>query len=190
MNLFINAVSYSWILILFNEDREITAKKHIEILWNESSKLITYIGAFLKENNTSYNDLENIVVVNGPWSFTWVRTIVLAVNTINYIIKKNITPLGFFELFNNYPILKASSRRDLFVKYEKNASIDIVMNEDFLENVQDNNIDVFYWDVSNNIIWTQISVITSIDYKKIIEKLEFQEKKIIEPLYIKKPNIS
>jgi len=60
---------------------------------------------------------------------------VLAVNTINYIIKKNITHLSFFDLFTSYPIIKSSSRRDLFVKYEKHATIEIVNNDDFLNKV-------------------------------------------------------
>ena len=190
MNLFINAVSSSGVIILFDETRKIICEKNIEILWNESSKLVTYIDSFLTENNTLYWDIENIVVVNGPWSFTWVRTIVLAVNTINYIIKKNITHLSFFDLFTSYPIIKSSSRRDLFVKYEKHATIEIVNNDDFLNKVHDTQNLEFHWDISNNTIWEKISVNSDIDYITLLEKVEFQDNKIIEPLYIKKPNIS
>ncbi len=190
MNLFINAVSSSWVLILFDVDRNITWEKTIKILWNESSKLIIFIDAFLCENDCEYMDLENIVIVNWPWSFTWVRTVVLAANTINYIINKSITPLSFFDLFGDYPIIKSSSRRDLFVKYEINATIEIVKNEDFLEKVQNNNDLGIFWDISNNGISDSISVNSSVDYSSVIHNLEFQNSKIIEPLYIKKPNIS
>jgi len=184
INLFINAVTQNWALILFNDDKKIISQKNIEILWNESSKLTTIIDEFLKENKSTYFNLENLVVVNWPWSFTWVRTIVLAINSINFIINKNITPLSFFDLFENYPIIKSSSRRDLFVKYEKSSKIEIVKNEDFIlrENI--------YWDLSNNILSEEIKVDSKIDYKKVLENIIFKENKLIEPLYIKKPNIS
>lgn len=188
MNIFINAVSKSWIIILFNEKREIISEENIEILWNESSKLTTIIDEFLKKNNIKYFDLENIVVVNWPWSFTWVRTIVLAINSINFIINKNITTLNFFDLFDKYPIIKSSSRRDLFVKYKKNDNISIVKNDDFINKVSDDkNI---YWDLNNNLLSENIKIITDINYKKTIQNIIFQKNKLIEPLYIKKPNIS
>ncbi|MCD5380448.1 hypothetical protein LR004_00840 [Candidatus Gracilibacteria bacterium] len=190
MNLFINAVSSSGALILFDNSKNIISKQAIQVLGNESSKLVTVIEDFLSNNNHTYSDIENIVVVNGPGSFTGVRTIVLAINTINYIIKKNITQLSFFDLFTNYPIIKSSSRRDLFVKYEINATIDIVKNEDFLEKVQNNSASDVFGDISNNSISDTLSVDSNIDYSSVINNLEFQNNKIIEPLYIKKPNIS
>ena len=193
INLFINAVTQNWALILFDENKKIISQKNIEILWNESSKLVEIIDNFLKEENIKYTDLENLVVVNWPWSFTGVRTIVLAINAINFIIKKNtpwkkssggITPLSFFDLFENYPIIKSSSRRDLFVKYKKSDNIEIIKNEDFISDWE------IYWDLSNNILSENIKVNSKINYKKVIENIDFQENKLIEPLYIKKPNIS
>ena len=207
INLFINAVTQNWALILFDENKKIISQKNIEILWNESSKLVEIIDNFLKEESIKYTDLENLVVVNWPWSFTGVRTIVLAINAINFIIKKNtpwkkspggITPLSFFDLFENYPIIKSSSRRDLFVKYKKSDKIQIVKNEDFIlspffkGSTEGKGLDfnIIYWDLSNNILSESIKVNSKINYKKVIENIDFQEKRLIEPLYIKKPNIS
>jgi len=196
INLFINAVTQNWALILFKDNKKIISQKDIEILWNESSKLTTIIDEFLKENNIKYTDLENLVVVNWPWSFTWVRTIVLAINSINFIINKNITSLSFFDLFENYPIIKSSSKRDLFVKYKKCDKIEIVQNDDFFnklstESFSSLNLEerLIYWDLSNNILSEKIKVNTEINYKKVLEKIIFQNNKLIEPLYIKKPNI-
>lgn len=206
MNLFINAVTQNWTLILFNTNKKILFQKNIEILGNESSKLIETIDVFLWENNIKYSDLDNLVVVNWPWSFTGVRTIVLAINTINFIIKKNITAINFFDLFENYPIIKSSSRRDLFVKYKKSDKIEIVKNDDFIKTIIHHPSEALplkgvprplntkgskvYWDLSNNILSERIEVISKIDYNKIIKNIIFQKNKLIEPLYIKKPNIS
>ena len=193
MNLFINAISTKWILILFNNNRKIIFEQNIEILWNESSKLILLIDEFLKKNTISYFDLDNIILVNWPWSFTGVRTIVLVINSINFIINKNITSISFFDLFEKYPIIKSSSHRDLFVKYKKNDKIQIVPNDKFILKWK------IYWDLNNNLLSEKFNIISNINYTKIISNIVFKtndswkkiyKTKLIEPLYIKKPNIS
>lgn len=193
MNLFVNAISTKWILILFNNNRKIIFEQNIEILWNESSKLILLIDEFLKKNKISYFDLDNIILVNWPWSFTGVRTIVLVINSINFIINKNITSISFFDLFEKYPIIKSSSRRDLFVKYKKYDKIKIVPNDKFILKWK------IYWDLNNNLLSEKINIISNINYTKIISNIVFKtndswkkiyKTKLIEPLYIKKPNIS
>ncbi len=189
MNLFINAVSNKWIIILFDNKRQILDKQNIEVLLNESSNLLENIDSFMDKNNIVYNNIENIIVVNWPWSFTWLRTIALIVNTINYIIKKSITTINFFELFNNYPIIKSSSRRDIFIKENKNKEIKILSNDEALKLIKENNIKDVYWDLSNN-FFENINLNSDIDYEKIIKNISFDNKKIIKPLYIKKPNIS
>lgn len=193
MNLFVNAISTKWILILFNNNRKIIFEQNIEILWNESSKLILLIDEFFKKNKISYFDLDNIILVNWPWSFTGVRTIVLVINSINFIINKNITSISFFDLFEKYPIIKSSSRRDLFVKYKKYDKIKIVPNDKFILKWK------IYWDLNNNLLSEKINIISNINYTKIISNIVFKtndswkkiyKTKLIEPLYIKKPNIS
>lgn len=189
MNIFINAVSSIWTLILFNDSRQIIHKEDIEVMGNESSKLITLLDIFLDKNKVNYEELNNIVVVAWPWSFTWIRTIVLLVNTINFVIKKNITSINFFDLFDNYPIIKKSSKRDSFIKFNKNSDIRIMNNEDIKNFIVDNNIKSIYWDV-NKTFFDYLDIYNIIDYNKFISNVIFDTKKIIEPIYIKKPSIS
>jgi hypothetical protein len=40
-----------------------------------------------------------------------------------------MTAVNYFELFNNYPIIKSSSRRDHFVKINNSSNIEIIENE-------------------------------------------------------------
>jgi len=190
MNLFINAVSTEWKLILFDNDRNILFSKDILVLWNESSKLTSILDEFLSENNIEYNYLNNIVVVSGPGSFTWIRAISLMVNTIAFTCNTKLTDISFFDLFSFYPIIKSSSKRDSFVKKDKNAIIEVMSNENIVDYFEQNKINRVYGDLTLNYLPDNIKLDNSINYENIIKNIQFTGKKIISPLYIKKPNIS
>lgn len=201
MNLLLNALLTNWKIILFDDARKIISEKDIETLWNESEKLIWLIDDFLEENNIAYNDLENIVVFAGPWSFTGIRTITLLVNTINFVINKNITSLNFFDLYKAYPIIKASSKRDSFFKKDEKSKIEVIKNDDILKYLSENNIVKLYWENKNMFSLRadgfnplnnreEIQIFEKIDYCAIIKNIEFGKSKKIDPIYIKKPSIS
>lgn len=188
MNLFINAVSEKGFLALFNSKREIIDSQTLDIKWNESSQFIKILDNFIKKNNIDFSDIENIVCVHWPWSFTWVRTIVLVVNTLAFLHKISLTPLSYFDLFTTYPIIKSSSRRDCFVQFDNNGEIKIFFNSDIQNYIDENNTKYLYWET--NYDFENTTIIENIDYCDIIQSLKFQDKNKIEALYIKKPNIS
>jgi tRNA A37 threonylcarbamoyladenosine modification protein TsaB len=64
MNLFLDTISPTNALILFDEKRNILKKYFFDVRQNESTLLIEKFDEFLSENNLKYFDLENIVVVN------------------------------------------------------------------------------------------------------------------------------
>ncbi len=189
MYLFLNAVSKNWVMILFNQNRDIIIAENISILLEESSKLSFLINNFLKKNNILYNEITNIVVVNWPGSFTWVRSISLVVNTLSYIFENiKLTPISYFDLFENYPITKISSKRDLFVKKSKNNIIEIIKNEDLLDYIENNNIKEIFWEKFSENLKAKVN--DKIDYEKLISKVILEEKKQIEAFYVKKPSIN
>jgi hypothetical protein len=188
MNLFIDSISTPCYICIFDKQRKIIAEKSIEVKWNESSKIIPELTLFLKNNDIKAQDIENTTVINGPWSFTWVRTTVLIVNTLNYIINKDMTSLSYFDLFDKYPIIKSSSRRDHFVQKIRNWEIEIIENALLEEFFIKNNIDTVYWETWYD--FENIEILEKIDYTRIIQQLELKKYTKIEPLYIKKPNIS
>ena len=190
MNLFINAVSPSWVLICFWDDKRVLNSKSIEVAWNESSRLTSFLDAFVEDSSLEYKNINNIVVVSWPWSFTWVRAISLIVNTIAFTGDAKLTDISFFDLFETYPVVKPSSKRDLFVKYSKKDKIEVVKNEDFLEYLKLNKITKIYWDFNRELLDDKINIINDINYDKIIPNIVLRDKKSIEPLYIKKPSIS
>ncbi len=184
MNIFLDTISAKNALILFDEKRNILDTHFFDVRLNESTLLIEEFDNFLKKNKREYTDLENIIVVNGPGSFTGVRTTVLLVNTINFVLKKNITTLTYFDLFEKYPMVKTSSKRDCFVKMTRESEIEIIQNEDLKEKLKW--IKVLYGDM----ILENIQINSQVDYEKIIKNISFQNQKIAEAFYLKKPNIS
>jgi tRNA A37 threonylcarbamoyladenosine modification protein TsaB len=188
MNLFIDSISSPCYLALFDWNRVIQATHILDIKWNESSKLIPELDIFLNKYSIQYSDLENIVTVNGPGSFTWVRTTVLIANSLNYVIKKHMTPLSYFDLFEEYPIIKSSSKRDCFVKKSEWENIEIISNIDVEDYFLKNNITECSGDSQYK--FSNTSILDNIDYSYIIKTIEFQKLSQIDPLYIKKPNIS
>ena len=200
MNLLIDSISNPWTIICFSKEKNFFSQVRIDIAMNESSKLIWHINVFLKENHFNIWDINNIVVIHGPGSFTWVRTTVLVANTFAFRTHIRLTPLSYFDLFDSYPIIKQSSKRDVFMKKSIEGEIEILSNSECVEYIMQNNIKKIYWDfdISSKIAIVQedsqskndIENVSEVDYKNVILWITFQNKKQIEPLYIKKPNIS
>jgi hypothetical protein len=55
-----------------------------------------------------------------------------------------MTTLSYFDLFENYPIIKSSSRRDHFVKLNISSNIEIIENELLEKQLIDDKIKVVY----------------------------------------------
>lgn len=189
MNLFIDAISNPWVIILFDNDRKIEDSLSWNIKWNESSTLMPKIDEFLVQHNLNYKELGNIVLVNWPWSFTGVRTITLVVNTINYITNNNLTDISYFNLFDKYPIIKSSSRRDSFYLADKDSDVKIIYNDDLIKILEGSWVNKIYWE-TNSDLFNNFELLEKVDYENILKKIEFKKLKKLEPLYIKKPNIS
>lgn len=189
MYLFLNAVSKEGSIILFDDKKTIIEKENLSIVWEESSKLIDFVDNFLKKNSISYNEIENLVVVNWPGSFTWIRAICLVANTLSYIYTNlRLTEFSYFDLYKDYPIVKASSKRDLFVKKSKNNIIEVIKNEDFLNYIKSEQINTIYWE---EFAWLEdIKVQKSISYVNLIKETILKDEKQIDAYYIKKPSIS
>lgn len=189
MNIFIDTISIDSNIIIFDDNRQIIDSLVWQSKGKESSTLIPNIDTILSKNKIKYSKIQNIVVVNWPWSFTWVRTTCLVVNSLAFIFKCKITPLSYFDLFTWFPIIKASSKRDCFLKLDSSSKVEIISNEDLNIYLQKNNIKKAFWE-KISFLDSSIDLFDNIDYSDIINKIDFKEYKIIKPLYIKKPNIS
>lgn len=188
MYLFFDGVSSRGYIWLYDASRDCVASQYFDILWNESLKSLWVIASFLQDNNLSYENINHIACVTWPWSFTWVRCITLIINTLAFTYSHiRLTPVNWFDMSDTYPLVKSSSKRDLFVKREKWAIIEIVANED-IETV------LWTWKVYGDTQSERFShqnfYPTSINYPTIFKNLVLQDAKKLSPLYCKKPNIS
>jgi len=59
--------------------------------------------------------------------------------------------VNYFDLFDQYPIVKQSSKRDMFVKKEKNTIIEIMSNVDFCSYASENQIEYIYGHIGQGI---------------------------------------
>jgi len=189
MNLFLDSLTSPASLILFDAEKSIQTQKNVDIALNESSKLIDEINIFFDENQIHISDIENIVITNWPGWFTWVRTVTLIANTLAFRSNITLTPISYFDLYDTYPIVKCSSKRDVFIQKSASSEIEIISNESCIRYLNSNNIIQIYGDFekyeNTDIIISKVP-----NYIEIIKTIQFQKQKQIEALYIKKPNIS
>ena len=173
--LFLDAVSSEGRLTLLQKKQSV-AKEVFSLAGNESSLLPARVFSFLQDRGIDPKDLGHIYVVNGPGSFTGIRTICLFVNTLAYIYPHlTLTPISFFDLYKDYPIVKQSSRRDVFVKKQKDDIIEVVMISQlkaYLAGTQQwqGSMDMSLWDLSDISLqahYDEIWVIAGIDLSLI-----------------------
>lgn len=102
-----------------------------------------YVTKFVKdaldEANIDANNIDNIMVVTGPGSFTGLRIGVTIAKTYGYLIKKNITPVSSLKILaisahkkeNVMSIIKANKSHYYAGIYNEN--MDIIYNEEFMD---------------------------------------------------------
>jgi len=188
MYLFFNWVSSEWYVALLDSQKNIITSDTFHISWNESTQTIPIIDKFLREQWINYSQIQTIICVSGPGSFTGIRTISLVINTVAYIYPHiSLISVNFFDLYKDYPIVKSSSKRDLFVKMSKSDIIQVMTNSDFESFCETATI---FGDTNPERFTKNIQIRDTIDYERVIKNVVWTPCERISPLYIKKPNIS
>lgn len=178
----------------------VSHSKHSNFLMNE-------IQSILNKSNFTIHDIDNIVVLNGPGSFTGIRVGITIAKTICWTLSKKLYQL------NNLEALKVSARNDVIICvipdkhnfsyvgiYKENNSI-----EDYLSiyspefNIKDKNITIISMkenDFSNN-LYDMLSINNTVN-QVIINDYDYLEvtkyaiskgninPHLSEPIYLKK----
>ncbi len=86
--------SLEYVRVALIKDGKLLAGKEENVPNMHSVYATSYIKKVLDEALIDANDIEKIMVVNGPGSFTGVRIGVTIAKTYGYLIKKEVTPLS------------------------------------------------------------------------------------------------
>jgi len=169
-------------IILF-KDGKIVDSKEKESSMQHSVYTMPLIDEVLKNNNLDSNDINEIIVVNGPGSFTGVRIGVTIAKTYSYLLNIPIKVINMLEM----KAIFVSGDKKIIIEEEKNGKFIGVFDKD--NKVID---DYFYLknsefeEYKNN---NEISIVDNIDYEKVYEYLKTKEiinPHAVNPLYIKK----
>lgn len=185
MILFIDTLSPQNYLALYSEQKKIQAFTTFIPQEHASIQFIDAWKKLLAWNHLSYKDITHIIVVHGPWSFTTIRSTIIFVNTLNRIIQKAITPLTYFDLFENLPIVKKISKHEVFIqKHPK--TIEVCTYSDAYAYLLASSISRIFWDVVFDSIITE----SIPNYPSLLENLHLASYTRISPFYGKNPSIS
>lgn len=169
---------------------------------NEHSKYaVSYIDEVLKSSNISPKEVENIMVVNGPGSFTGVRiglTIAKVYALLNDIKVTLISSLKCLAIGNNknkYILSLINARNDNYYIGFYDSNYNDVINEHFGNIEEVNDIINKYDDilvVSNNSDNDNVKVINELDIESIYNYYKDKDKvnpHMVLPNYLKLPQV-
>jgi len=189
MYLFIDTISIPATYILFDTERNIISQKSLELRGRESEHFLISLQEFLTENKWDYTNLKWVIVVNGPGSFTAMRIITLTINTLSFVHHIPLYSIDYFQLGAlsgwAFPILLRANRGEYLIQKDRESSPSLIAISDILPGN-------YFWmgdvnDFTNDII----SIQSDLKYDVCCKNFQIvnpQER--LEPLYIKKPNIT
>jgi len=170
------------VLIILYKDGKIFNKINLETKNKHSEVAMPTIDNILKESNVDVSELNSIIVVNGPGSFTGVRIAVTIAKTIAYALSIPIRTIDALSILalgvdTDKKIVSIEDRNGAFVGVFDNAY-------NVLEPLQYMNKSAYLDFKENNDVRTDIDV----DYEKVYQFV-MNQKEInpheVKPLYIK-----
>lgn len=154
MNLFIDT-SNDELMVAVLEDDKLLSKKTKKCKNEHSIYTVKYIDDILKELKLNPSDIDNILVVNGPGSFTGLRIGVSIAKTYAYLLNKNV--------------YQVSSLRALALSVDNNIAISII-------DAKNNNYYVGIYDRFDN----SVTYETFTTKEDVIEKIKkYKDAKLI-----------
>lgn len=160
-----------------------TLKK--ESMRNHSMYVMPMIDSILKNNNINASFLNEIIVVNGPGSFTGVRIGVTIAKTLAYTLDipiKTITSLESFAVSVDSDKNKLSVISDLKGKYVGYFSSDNKLIEDY-KYLKNNDYEEYIKDKEEYLIDnTNFDLVKIYNYLKNVESINPH---LVNPIYIK-----
>ena len=176
--LFVDTHSEHIFLSLFNEDKVFTKEKES---FHEHSKIILpLLQEMMKELCITFKDIESIIVVNGPGSFTGIRIGLSIVKILGYTLDIPVYPISTLTLY----LISSESNKDKMAVIEDNKGYyisvfdkdnNIVVNERYVEDINDFK--------EYEIVKNKIDINKLKNYKNNLEKINIH---LLKANYVKK----
>lgn len=180
MTLFIDTHSEK-ITISLIDKKTITKSK---ITNHEHSKYTLFlIDKILRENNYTKNDIKEIIIVNGPGSFTGVRIGVVIAKTLAYTLKVPIKTITSLEAFgesdkNEFDIVCVKDPKGYYFMHKNNNKYDTpqyLKDEEFQKMIEKNQ-----FKVSNNKSFNIKAIYDYVKNKSVTNPND------VNPIYVKR----
>lgn len=181
--LFIDTHSKKTIIVLYKKN-QVLLKKQQSTDSSHSSVLMTLIKELFEEAHISSKDLNEILIVNGPGSFTGIRIGVTVAKTFAFALNINIREIDYFHvLLSNF---NQNEKKQVIIPDPKGYYMGLFdeYNQQILEYKY-----VLLKDFKKNQNCFLIDENLVIDYEKVFiysRNLNFVNPHAIKPLYIKK----
>ncbi|MBE6154337.1 MAG: tRNA (adenosine(37)-N6)-threonylcarbamoyltransferase complex dimerization subunit type 1 TsaB [Firmicutes bacterium] len=177
-SLYIDTHYIELVLALFKNEKIVCIKKLESNKHSENT--INLLNELLIENNITVDNLKEIIVINGPGSFTGVRIGVVIAKIIGYTKNINIKALSYLEAVSlNYDkdvIVGLKDRNGIFIgEFDKEHNL--VDDYYYLSNKEFESFD------KNIIIDDVVDILKVINYMKDKEVINPH---LLKPLYVKR----
>lgn len=186
--------SSSFVTIAVIEDNNVLFMYHDIIKDDMSSKIMPIISSGFEKLNFSINDIDKVMVANGPGSFTGIRIGVTIAKVVAWSLKKDIICISSLELYastnvdTKYVVPMIDARRGYVYTGIYDNELNVVVDDNYvLYDTFINSINGEYTIVSfDNIV---NSIKPNIDLIKVVNKHKYDESMIVhkvKPRYLKK----
>ena len=206
INLFIDSSRENLSIAITGNDKVI-AKVNTSSHGKHSNYLMNNLKEIFENNGMNIYDVDNIIVLNGPGSFTGLRVGVTVAKTIAWALSKKLYQLSTLDA------LKVHDSNDAVISvfYDKpsssyvglyidNSNVKDYMNlDDDRLNISDNNIDIVSYENNDFVKALQakleknnnvnIKIIENYDYVKVINEALLSKPVMVHnsaPIYLKK----
>ena len=180
MTLFIDTHNEKITIALLGEKVFISQK---ETNHEHSKYVLNMIKTLLEENNYNKSDINEIIVVNGPGSFTGIRIGVVIAKTLSYTLNVKIKTISSLETFGisenaEFDIIALDDTKGSYFMAKDFKNPKYLPKDDFEDYIRESN-----YTVSKN---------KNYDFKRIYEyskSLDYIDPKNVNPIYIKRLNV-
>ena len=179
--LFIDTHDKNVLIILF-KDGKIINKENLETKNKHSEVTMPTIDKVLKDSNVDVSELGNVIVVNGPGSFTGERIAVTIAKTISYALSIPVRTIDALTIL----ALGVEGERKVVALEDRNGAFVGIFDSSYntLEPLQYMNKSLYTEFKSSN----EVNIMVDVDYEKVYEYVMQQEElnpHEVKPLYIK-----